>query len=461
MADDQTPAAGPLVDPGALIRSRRYRVILVFAAIIGVVVSLAAWAFLELVHGIQVGVYKQLPGKLGFDAVPWWWPLPWLAIAGVLTAIAITRLPGTGGHVPANGLSSGGGPTQPIELPGVLVAALATLGLGLVLGPEAPLIALGMGLGVLAARRAKRDAPEQFVMVMAAAGSFAAISTVFGSPVVGAVILIEAAGLGGAMLPVVLLPGLIAAGLGSLVFIGLGAWTGLSTSAWALSPVELPAYSQPTAVHFLWAVALAVCAAVAVFAIVELARVIVRLVARRPVLLTTIAGLVVGGLAIAFSRVTDQSTEAVLFSGQDAFAELLKDAPDLSTSVFAWLLVFKGIAWSISLGSFRGGPTFPALFLGTAAGLLAGHLPGLSETPAVAVLMGAACVSMLRLPLSSVVIALLLTSSAGIAVGPLIIVAVATAYITTEVLSARLGEASKRTPAEKPAPIPADTPTTA
>jgi hypothetical protein len=116
----------------------------------------------------------------------------------------------------------------------------------------------------------------------------------------------------------------------------------------------------------------------------------------------------------------------------------------LSLSVFAWLLVFKGLAWSISLGNFRGGPTFPALFLGTAAGLLAGHLPGPSETPAVAVLMGAACVSMLRLPLSSVIIALLLTSSAGLAVGPLIIVEVTTAYITTEVLSARMRAGGER-----------------
>ena len=33
--------------------------------------------------------------------------------------------------------------TQPIELAGVLLAAVATLGFGLVLGPEAPLIALG------------------------------------------------------------------------------------------------------------------------------------------------------------------------------------------------------------------------------------------------------------------------------------------------------------------------------
>jgi H+/Cl- antiporter ClcA len=130
MADGESMVEQQPVDPGALIRSRQYRVILVFAAIIGVVVSLAAWAFLELVHGIQVGVYEDLPGDLGFDAVPWWWPLPWLAMAGLFTAIAITRLPGTGGHVPANGLAGGGHPTQPIELPGVLLAALATLGLG-------------------------------------------------------------------------------------------------------------------------------------------------------------------------------------------------------------------------------------------------------------------------------------------------------------------------------------------
>ena len=437
MPEREMPADGPPVDPGALIRSRQYRIILVFAAILGVVVSLAAWGFLELVHGIQQLVYDDLPGDLGFDSTPWWWPLPWLAFAGLLTALAITRLPGTGGHVPANGLSTGVGPTQPIDLPGVLVAALATLGLGLVLGPEAPLIALGMGLGVLAVRRAKPDAPDQLVMVMAAAGSFAAISTVFGSPVIGAVILIEAAGLGGATLPVVLLPGLIAAGLGSLVFIGMGDWTGLSTSAWALSPFDLEPYSQPTAVHFVWAIVLAVAAAIVVYAIVALARVLARVVARRPVLFTTLAGVAVGALAVAFNQVTDQPTDVVLFSGQDAFSEMLKEAPDLSLSVFAWLLLFKGIAWSISLGSFRGGPTFPALFLGTVGGLLAADLPGLSETPAVAVLMGAACVSMLRLPLSSVVIALLLTSSAGLAVGPLIIVAVTAAYITTEVLAAR------------------------
>ncbi len=46
-------AAAPPADPGALIRSRSYRVLLVFAALIGVLVSFASWCFLELVHWIQ------------------------------------------------------------------------------------------------------------------------------------------------------------------------------------------------------------------------------------------------------------------------------------------------------------------------------------------------------------------------------------------------------------------------
>jgi hypothetical protein len=112
-------------NPSELLRSRQYRALLVFAAVIGVLVSFAAWCFLELVHAIQVGVYTDLPGDVGYNSAPSLWPLPWLALAGALTALAILRLPGRGGHVPANGLATGGKPTQPIELPGVLLAALS------------------------------------------------------------------------------------------------------------------------------------------------------------------------------------------------------------------------------------------------------------------------------------------------------------------------------------------------
>ena len=67
---------------------------------------------------------------------------------------------------------------------------------------------------------------------------------------------------------------------------------------------------------------------------------------------------------------------------------------------------------------------------------MAAHLPGYAETQAVAALIGAACVSVLRLPLASVMIATLLSAKAGLAVAPLIVVAVAVAYLTSEALTA-------------------------
>ena len=426
-------AAAAPADPGATIRSKPYRVLLVLAALLGVLVSFASWCFLELVHWIQTEVYQSLPSGLGLHPVPWWWPLPVMAVAGVLAAVAIIRLPGHGGHIPYEGLKAGA--PQPAELPGILLAALATLGLGLVLGPEAPLIAFGSGLAILAVRLVKKDTPDQAMAVLAASAAFAAIATIFGSPVIGAIILIEAAGLGGPMLPLILLPGLMSAGIGSVIFIGMGHWTGLSSSAYSLGPLSLPAFSTLTAAEFGWAIVLAFTAALAVFAIIDLARWSARVVARQPWLLLPAAALAVGGLAIGFAQITHQPADTVLFSGQDAFSSLIKQGTALSLSTLAFLLLFKGLAWSISLGNFRGGPTFPALFIGAAGGLLAAHLPGFSETPAVAVLMAAAAVSILELPLSATIITLLLTSKAGIATGPLIIVAVVVAYLTIKTLS--------------------------
>jgi chloride channel protein, CIC family len=442
------PRSEPLsTDPKALIRSRQYRVLLVLAALVGLLVSAASWLFLEAVHEIEVEVYENLPHDLGYDHMPLWWPLPWLALAGSLTALAIVRLPGHGGHVPAEGLKVGGAPLGPIDLPGVMLAALATLALGLVLGPEAPLIALGTGLGILAMSLIRRDAPQQALSLMAAAGSFAALASVFGSPVIGAVVILEATGLGGSILPVVLLPGLLAAGIGSLVFIGLGSWSGFSTAAWSLSPFPLPSYGGPGWGDFGWTVVLAVVTAVATFGVMELARLVLRVVRTRRFVLTIVAGLAVGGLAIAFAETTVYEPTAVLFSGETAFSSLFASAPTISLSALALLIVFKGLAWSISLSSFRGGPTFPAIFLGVVAGLLAAHLPGYSETPAVAALVGAGCVSVLRMPLASVMIATLLSAKAGLQVAPLIVIAVVVAYLTSEALSAyvdaRIGRTSE------------------
>ena len=133
---------------------------------------------------------------------------------------------------------------------------------------------------------------------------------------------------------------------------------------------------------------------------------------------------------------------------------LVSQAGTWSVAALAWLIVFKGIAYSISLGSLRGGPTFPAMFLGAAAGVMASHLPGFPIQAGVGVGIGAATVAVLRLPLSAVVIATLLTTHAGSNIEPLIIVGVVVAYITTLLLARSSAPATDTAPAPPPAPTP-------
>jgi H+/Cl- antiporter ClcA len=436
VSDPDGQAADP-ADPASLLASRAYLVLLAIASVVGVIVSLATWCFLELIYQIQREVYHHLPSALGYaHGPPLWWSLPVLAIAGLLVACAIVYLPGTGGHIPAEGLKVGGG-ASPITVPGVVLAGLASIGLGTVIGPEAPLIALGSGLAVATVSLARRPMPNQALVMIGAAGSFAALSFIFTSPVIAAVILIEATGLGGAKLPVVLLPGLVAAAIGTLVSIGMGSFTGLSTSAYALDALPLSQFSRPDVGQFAWTIALALAVALAAHVIMRAGLATHRIVKPRLLLALPLAGLAVSGLAIAFSQSTNKGVEEVLFSGQSQLPGLVSRAGTWSVSALALLLVFKGIAYALSLGSFRGGPTFPAMFLGAAAGIMASHLPGFPMTAGVAVGIGVAFVSILRLPLSAIVVASLLTDKAGAGAEPLIIIGVAVAYLCTIALSRR------------------------
>jgi hypothetical protein len=244
------------------------------------------------------------------------------------------------------------------------------------------------------------------------------------------VLILEIAGLGRSRAPLVLLPGLLAAGIGSLVYIGLGSWSGLSTSAYSIDPLQLPDFARPSLVDFLWTIPLAAAVAIGSVAIFALAKRILPLVRARVYVMTTLAGLAVAGLAIAFSEATDRSVDEVLFSGQETLPGLVAGAGTWSVGALCALIAFKGLAWSISLASFRGGPVFPALLLGSAAGVLASHLPGLDLTPAVAVGLAAAVAATLRLPLTAVLLAVILTASAGAGASPLIVVAVVVAYLT-------------------------------
>ncbi len=296
------------------------------------------------------------------------------------------------------------------------------------LGPEAPLLALGGGLGYFAIGRLRSDAPPELAALIAACGTFAALSFLFGSPVIAAVLLIEVSGLAGRRLSLVLILGLLAAGIGTLVSIGLGAWTGVDSSDISLDLLPLEEFARPDVADFLWTVPLAAAIAIGTVVIFRFARTTHRFVGPRPLAIPVI-GLIVAGLAIAFSEATDKGADQVLFSGQETLGPLVADADTWSPYALALVIAFKGLAYALSLASFRGGPVFPAMFLGTAAGLMAAQLPSFELTPAVAVGLGAAAVAVLRLPLSAVVLATLVASQAGLGVAPLVIVGVVVAFL--------------------------------
>ena len=372
--------------------------------------------------------------------------LPLLALAGLLVALSITYLPGIGGHSPADGFKPGG-VFPPRELPGHGARRDGRAEPWRGHRAEAPLILLGSGLGALAMRLAARDAPDTARAVIAGAGSFAAISSLLGSPLLGAFLLLEASGLGGGMLGVVLVPGLLSAGIGTLIFIGLDSLTGLGTLSLAIP--GLPEFGRPTGAMFGWSIAFGLAAPFLGRGIQSLALLIRPHVDPRRILLMPVLGLVIGGLAFGFAEATGKGFSEVLFSGQSGLGPLVDHAADWSVGALLLLMLCKSLAYAVALSSFRGGPVFPAMFIGAAAGIAASHLPGLSLVPGVAMGIGAMCTVMLSLPLTSTLLATLLLGTDGLNVMPLVIVAVVVAYV----VSARLTPAAA-TAAPGPAAAP-------
>ena len=423
-----------------MLKSRGYLVLLVFGALVGIPVAVAAYFFLKLVNAGQQYFFTTLPGELGFHGVPPWWPLPMLALCGLLVGLVLRYLPGTGGHHPAAGFKAGG-TVATRDLPGIILAALATLVLGAVLGPEAPLILIGAGFAVVMVRLVKRDAPKQAIMVIGAAGSFAAIATLLISPLAGAFLLLETAGIGGGLVSVVLAPGLLAAGVGALIFVGLDNLTGFGT--FSLAVPHIPAATTPTVGEFGWAVGIGLAAAILGTAIRWLALLLQPVIERRQVLATPLAGLVIGGLAILFAQVTSKGTGQVLFSGENALAPLIQQAATWSVGALVLLVICKGLAYGVSLGGFRGGPTFPGMFLGAAGGMALSHLPGLPLIDGVGLGIGAMTVVMLGgLPLTAVLLTVLFLQTDAADLISVVIVAVVVAWVTSARLSPWLPQPS-------------------
>ena len=117
------------------------------------------------------------------------------------------------------------------------------------------------------------------------------------------------------MLGLVLVPGLLAAGIGALIFVGFDAWTGHGTFSLAIP--NLPPFGHPDGADSLGH-RHRVGGGPPRLGIRWLGLYLRPHVEKRIVFLTPVVGLAVGGLAVAFAEGSGKSSSLVLFSGQSA-----------------------------------------------------------------------------------------------------------------------------------------------
>jgi H+/Cl- antiporter ClcA len=306
------------------------------------------------------------------------------------------------------------------------------LSFGAVLGPEAPLIAVGSVIGLMVTLFVRVSQREE--AVLATAGSFSAISALFGGPLVGGMLMVEGGlGMGTALLPI-LLPGFVAAAVGYLIFIGLGDWGGLE--AQGLAVPNLPPYEGTHIADLLVAIAVGVLGALVVVAARRFAAPLDARSRRRADLPLVLVG---GGLAVGLlAQAADwlgADSQDVLFSGQASVPTLVEAD---STQIVLILLVAKAIAYAVSLGcGFRGGPVFPAIFLGIALATFANLWFGVSPTLAVAVGAAAGTAAVTRLLVTSSLFATLLVGTQGVDAVPAAVLAASAAWLTIQAIDRR------------------------
>jgi len=386
------------------------RLVLLGAAI-GIPAALAAIAFFTVVHYLEQLIWHALPTALG-EASPPWYLVVFLPVVGAaIVAIARLTLPGDGGRSPLAGMSHGATPVR--YVPGIVVAALGTLGFGLVLGPEAPVMAVGSAVGLGITSIVRSDAREQGILSMA--GIFSAISTLFGGPLVAGVMLTEGGISMGAVLIPVLLPGFVAAAVGYLVFLGVGPYTG--APAPGLQVPDLPAYVGTSVPDLIIAIVVGVVTAALIVAINGAAKRVAALQDGRQGDrgVGLVAALLLGGLAVGalaqLAAVFGVAPDDVLFSGQASIPALVSESSLIALVV---LVIAKAAAYVVSLATgFRGGPIFPAVFLGVGVAAFAVELFGTSPTFAIAIGCAAGMAAQTRLVVTSMLFAALLVGSGG------------------------------------------------
>ena len=410
-------AENPTLD---LRRSPRFREVMLWTAVVGVIGGLVACAYYWLLEGSMAFLWKTLPLWVERWAPAWLERHHWLwlitGIGGGLVGLAL-KLLGTPGEVSAvvDNIHMEGGRIDIKQTPSMVVASLLSITFGGSAGPEAPLVQINGSLGSWLGDRL-RLTPE-IVRTLTFCGMGAALGAFFGAPLGGALFALEIPHRRGLEYYEAMVPATISATLAWLIFRAI---TGLSFGR--LYHVPLMEVTQRgvwvSALCGLFGAALAAMF-VAIFRAIEHAA---KPLEKHHVLLGVIGGICIGVIAGVYPQ--------TLFFGEHQGAELLENGVQLGALALFGLLLAKMFAVGCTLHSgFRGGFIFPLFFIGAAGGLALSVMFPIIPAPLAALCtMAAVNVAVTKTPVSTTVI---LATLAGLGIVPLLLIAAFVSFLLT------------------------------
>ncbi len=401
--------------PDAFARNRSFWVRLGWGLFVGLLSALGALLFVVLMNlGISL-VWPETPG-----------PEPFSGSVRILVIMTVAGLiVGLIHHfVEAQEMDEFGamvkGRLDPRPVPGALLVALTSLIGGFSLGPEVPTGLLGGGLATWLSER-RKVAPEiQRSNILS--GVMGAWGGLFTSPFAALLMPLELThqqtpGYYGTLTIVA-----TAAVLGFSIFYAVGG----NAFATVLRILDLPAYSLRLW-HLVLAVGLGVLGAILGLIFGLLLRFLKRLTAplnSRPIIRGTAGGFLLGLLGMALPL--------TLFLGTSGLEVVTQQGAQLGLALAIVMVFAKMLATAGALSTgFIGGPIFPLLFVGGAAGT-AIHLifPDIPLALAVGCTMAAVPGALLPVPLALSVIVLLITGIPATEAIPVFISAIVAYFIT-------------------------------
>lgn len=281
-------------------------------AVIAVLSLPLGYVILEVIQGLIELLWVDLPDTAP-DPVIWAITLVIPTVAGIL--VAVIRRRGNDGHNPLSGIAINPIPAR--DYPSVIGAITCTLIGGLVLGPEVALVSTGAFVGTVIGAKTgvnlKVAVPVGAVSAILALFVSAIVHSSFSSPDTYQFDIRDLVG---------------AVGVAAATALAIGAGRFLSIGILNLHGGDKPRIS-----------------------------------------VLAISGFLVGAIALAYYVGTGNDIALVLTSGESETQALIALG---STGAIAITIAAKWLAYSISMGAgFRGGPFFPAIYIGAGIAAIA------------------------------------------------------------------------------------------